>query len=239
MHLNVFSYSARGAERRINQDTLCLADNISTPANSYRNYSEYELDQRYKIFCVADGLGGHSGGEVASHMAVEYVSTNIRDYTNPEELEAAIQGAHRLINSEATKIGHLEMATTIAVTLFKADALLWANVGDSRIYARDNHEFTQVSIDDIPTGLRSSNMITQCLGGNYANAVTPHTGCLAIGHINHIAIFSDGVTDFLEDDYLDEIISSDSEDPANELCAAAVKAGSHDDCTAVIINIKR
>ena len=71
-----------------------------------------------------------------------------------------------------------------------------------------------MSTDDIPAGLRSSNTNTQCLGGNYANALKPHTGCLAIGHINHIAIFSDGVTDFLEDDYLDEIISSYGEDPA-------------------------
>ena len=79
MHLNVFSYSARGKERRVNQDTLYQADNISTSANGYRNYSEYKLDQECKIFCVADGVGGHSGGEVASHMAVEYLANSICD----------------------------------------------------------------------------------------------------------------------------------------------------------------
>ena len=238
MHLNVFSYSARGKERRINQDTLCHAGNIASATTVYKNTSEYFLDKCCEVFCVADGVGGHSGGEVASKTAVEYLSESIRADTNPSGLEAAIHGAHRLINSEASKLGHQGMATTIAVTLFKPDGILWANVGDSRIYARDNRGFTQVSIDDIPTGLRSSNMITQCLGGNYLNPIKPHTGCLSIEHTSGIAIFSDGVTDFLEDDYLDEIISSDGEDPAKELCDAAVKAGSHDDCTAVIISIK-
>ena len=94
-------------------------------------------------------------------------------------------------------------------------------------------------MDDIPAGLRSSNMITQCLGGNYTNTIKPHTGSLSIEQISHIAVFSDGVTDFLEDDYLDEIISSDREDPAKKLCDAAVKAGSTDDCTAIIISLKR
>mgnify|MGYP001174914335 CR=1 FL=1 len=239
MHLNVFSYSARGKERRVNQDTLYQADNISTSANGYRNYSEYKLDQECKIFCVADGVGGHSGGEVASHMAVEYLANSICDDTNAAGIEAAIQGAHRTIISEATKVGLPGMATTIAVTLLRPDAVLWANVGDSRIYAKKNHEFSQMSMDDIPAGLRSSNMITQCLGGNYANTIKPHTGSLSIEQISHIAIFSDGVTDFLEDDYLDEIISSDREDPAKKLCDAAVKAGSSDDCTAIIISLKR
>ena len=239
MHLNVFNYTARGKERRINQDTLCHAGKIASSTTVYENTSEYVLDNRCEVFCVADGVGGHSGGEVASNLAVEYLSKSISDDTNLEGLQTAIHGAHRLIISEAAKLGHQGMATTIAVTLFRPDVILWANVGDSRIYARDNHGFTQVSIDDIPAGRRSSNIITQCLGGDYANAVKPHTGCLSIEHTSGIAIFSDGVTDFLDDDYLEEIISSDSEDPAKKLCDTAVKAGSHDDCTAIIISIKR
>lgn len=55
------------------------------------------------------------------------------------------------------------------LSLLKPDAILWANVGDSRICAKDRDGFRQVSTDDIPAGLRSSNMITQCLGGNYSD----------------------------------------------------------------------
>ena len=101
---------------------------------------------------------------------------NIHDDTNPNELEAGIKGAHRSIISEATKIGLQGMATTIALTLYKPGVILWANVGDSRIYARGKHGITQVSINDIPVGLRSSSMITQCLGGNYSNTSKPHPG---------------------------------------------------------------
>tara|TARA_Y100000766_G_scaffold41357_1_gene31352 strand:+ start:1402 stop:2118 length:717 start_codon:yes stop_codon:yes gene_type:complete len=238
MHLKVFSYSARGKERLINQDTLCHAGKIAPPTTVYKNTSEYVLDKQSKFFCVADGVGGHVGGEVASNTAVKYLSKSIRGDTNPKELEAGIQGAHGSIISEATKIGLQGMATTIALTLFKPGVILWANVGDSRIYARGKHGITQVSIDDIPAGLRSSSMITQCLGGNYSNTLNPHTGCLSIEHISQIAIFSDGVTDFLDDDYLSGIIAGNGKDPAKELCDAAANAGSHDDCSAIIINIK-
>ena len=58
--------------------------------------------------------------------------------------------------------------------LLKPDAILWANFDDSRIYAKDRDGLRQVSTDDVPAGLRSSNMITQCLGENYPIFVTRH-----------------------------------------------------------------
>ena len=122
------------------------------------------------------------------------------------------------------------MAATIALTLYKPGVILWANESDSRIYARGKHGITQVSINDIPARLWSSSKITQCLAGNYSNTSKPHPGCLTIEHISQISIFSKGVTDFLDDDYLNRIIAGIGKVPAKELCDAAANAGSHDDC---------
>ena len=91
------------------------------------------------ILCaaVADGLGGHSGGSIASKLAVDTVMKEFLD--SPAISQAAIKEYIKAANTAisqaaATDPEHVHMATTIVVLLTKGKHAIWANVGDSRLY---------------------------------------------------------------------------------------------------------
>ncbi len=237
MQLKVFSSTVRGSERRINQDALGQHNRVVSSVAEHHNICEVDLNKTGQLFCVADGIGGHKGGEHASHMAVEHITGGAKNIANVDDLAGLIQCAHRLIISKAPTFNSVGMGTTIAVTMVKSDVILWANVGDTRIYTKSHHGFSQLSTDDTPIGLKSSNIITQCLGGNDLRPISPHIGQIATATTTKIAIFSDGITNFLGDSYLYDALSSNNTNPAKSLCKAAVNSGSYDDCTALIVYI--
>jgi PPM family protein phosphatase len=118
------------------------------------------------LFVVADGMGGHNAGEVASHLAVETIhsfiqdSTNTHDFTWPFGLESkssidanrlttAVRLANRKIYSEGTKSPELSgMGTTVVAALVAGDRITLVSVGDSRIYRFRKGALEQLTRDD-------------------------------------------------------------------------------------------
>lgn len=118
------------------------------------------------LFVVADGMGGHNAGEVASHMAVEAIygfiseSANTNDITWPfgievknsiemNRLTTAVRLANRKIYSEGSKSPELSgMGTTVVAALVAGDRMSLVSVGDSRIYRMRAGALEQLTQDD-------------------------------------------------------------------------------------------
>ena len=152
------------------------------------NEDSFLLDFKHGVFIVADGMGGHAAGEVASEMAVEIIAREVgslRGLTDADAFER-IRSAIRIANqaifertlAEADKRG---MGTTTTVLVLSARRYLIGQVGDSRAYLLRGSNLLQLTKDhsyvqeQVDAGLLTaeqarthpySNVITRCVGAN-------------------------------------------------------------------------
>ena len=223
------------------------------------NEDSYLMVPDRGIFVVADGMGGHAAGEVASDMAVHYIAReldSLRGLTD-EQVAERMRGAIRTANGaifQRTLTEHDKrgMGTTVtALTLYEARFLI-GQVGDSRAYLlRDNklsqltkdHSYVQEQVDAgylTPEQARThpySNVITRCVGAN--SDVMPD---IYVGTVRPRDVFllaSDGLTGMLEDYQLAELLSPERmpEEEVDALIAEANRHGGLDNITAVLVRI--
>ncbi len=113
-------------------------------------------DSALRLLVVADGMGGHRGGEVASQMAVDTVGDSFRESraAPPENLRVALERANRAINTASEKDGSLAgMGTTCVALLFGRNGKAWvAHVGDSRAYRLSAGRLSQLTNDHSVVG---------------------------------------------------------------------------------------
>lgn len=223
------------------------------------NEDSFLLDFQRGVFIVADGMGGHAAGEVASEMAVEIIAKelgNIRtlaeDAVN-DRMRTAIRSANQAIFertlAEADKRG---MGTTTTVLVLFARRYLIGQVGDSRAYLlragqlqqlTKDHSYVQEQVD---AGLLTadqarthpySNVITRCVGANEDVIPDVYFGTLETGDV--ILLASDGLTGMLEDDQLAKILamSGAPDERVNRLITEANRRGGLDNITAIVVRI--
>ena len=129
-----------------------LITGISKKGGRSVNEDSYGETRAKGILCAvtADGLGGLSGGSIASKLAVETVMKEF--LASPAISHDAIKGYIHAANNAieeaaATDPEHVHMATTIVVLLRKGKCAIWANVGDSRLYRFKNNMIEEVTED--------------------------------------------------------------------------------------------
>lgn len=171
------------------------------------------------IAIVADGLGGHDSGEIASKLAVKTVISELKNKTlSAEELEKAIVEANTaVINKDKNN----DMKTTLAVLWTKNDEALFANVGDTRIYLfRDNkiifqsidHSVSQMSVmaGEITAeqirGHKDRNKLVRVLG--YKDSVKPYIKSVKLMPRDGILICSDGFWENIIEDEMCRLYSA-------------------------------
>jgi protein phosphatase len=211
------------------------------------------------IFVVADGMGGHAAGEVASEMAVQLIARELgslrglSDEQVAERMRLAIRAANGAIFQRTLKEHDKRgMGTTVtALTLFGGRFLI-GQVGDSRAYllregrlaqVTKDHSYVQEQVDAgylTPEQARThpySNVITRCVGAN--SEVVPDVYVGSVRTRDVFLIASDGLTGMLEDFQLGEILSADRmpQDQVDDLIAAANRHGGLDNITAIIVRI--
>lgn len=122
-----------------------MSMNIDTAAYSFSGGHKVNEDSVYSgngIYAVADGLGGHFGGELASAEAVRYISQNYKGDMSDKGIDDLLEGA----NSAVAAL-HNDSHTTIAAVFIGDGTLRYANVGDSRVYVFRNNKVMSVSRD--------------------------------------------------------------------------------------------
>ena len=193
------------------------------------------------VVAVADGLGGHLGGEVASALVVCRLAQAGPLLDSEDRLREALTACNREVHAAAERDPALTaMGTTVAGVVVTADRVLAFNVGDSRVYAAGPGGVRQLSTDDrladddLPAGI-----VTQALGGSdELAAVDPHVITSAPSEDTSYLICSDGLTDPLPAGVLGEVLAKHQDGRAVfELWKAAVEAGGPDNITIALVRL--
>jgi len=219
-------------------------------ANQYKNRAGKSM-----VF-LADGMGGHRAGNIASEMAVTdlgaaWVATEISTINEvrewfAENLEKENQQIHRIGQDEE----HKGMGTTLEAVAVIDDQVLFAHVGDSRIGLVRNGEYHQLTSDHslVNALLKAGqiteeeaahhpqrNIITQSIGQK--DELQPDFGMVTVESGDFIVINSDGLTNMISGDEIRDIVVSDLsiEEKAKTLIRFANNAGGLDNITVVLI----
>jgi PPM family protein phosphatase len=215
------------------------------------NQDSYLADE--PVFAVADGVGGHLGGDVASATAIRVIQDATQDGVARDDLEDILRKVNSAIWEQARGAAHLRgMGTTCTLALIEDGSAHLAHVGDSRAYLFRAGELSQVTEDHNLVGKMLSegrltreeaahhpqrNIITRALGLDPNVDVDLLT--LELREGDRLLICSDGLSSMIEDRTLTEVLSSES-DPqaaADRLVEAANEAGGEDNITVVLIDV--
>ncbi len=220
-----------------------------------RETNEDSFVCRPPLFVVADGMGGHVAGEVASRMAVETVDSGVAAVNGAEPLALlteAITRANGLIfrmaqdNSDCAGMG-----TTLTAALAVGSRLYWGHVGDSRLYLLRGATLAQITEDhSLVSELVKKGSITPSEALNHphrniltravgtADQVKVDTGSLELAAGDKVLICTDGLTNMVSDDEIATILGGDGDGAAllATLVAKANDAGGLDNITTILIS---
>lgn len=209
------------------------------------------------VFAVADGMGGHAGGDIASAIVVEELGRLADREFGPESakhavLEALQESQRRIEEYAAGKVGRAAPGTTVAAALLVGERWLLVNLGDSRVYRLSGGDLVQVSRDhslvqdlvdagdirpDEVADHPERHVITRALGG--PGFAEPDLFWVDTAETDRVLLCTDGVNGFVGDAHIREVLvaEGDPADAAAALVAAALKAGGEDNATALVIDV--
>jgi serine/threonine protein phosphatase PrpC len=256
-NISHYEKSDIGLRRHSNEDRFLIVDK---PCN------DYDPQKLGMIFLVADGLGGHAAGEIASEMACEEAVSAyyLDDALFPGNadavelkigrLEKSIWSAHRKIIQAAREKKELHgMGTTLSALVLADKKALIAHVGDSRIYRCRNNSCERMTIDHtknqalIDTGqIRPEHenndycghILTQALGG-YGDLDAVFTRVEDVESGDRFLLCTDGLHGHVTDDEIRGILRENSfpKTTCDKLVQAALGKGGHDNVTVIVIQV--
>lgn len=219
----------------IGQWTLCAAE-TETPQNLV-----FPLSSPLMV-AVADGLGGHPGGDIASSFVVRELAAG-PTLDSEQKLREVLGACNRaLYEIAADQPKLMAMGTTVAGVLLTSDQVFAFNVGDSRVYSHGPNGLRQVSVDDSPPlapGQEHTVIVTQTLGGGLTYTdIEPHVSAFPQSAEVRWLICSDGLSDLVRSQTLSELLEeTDDSRAAFELWKAAIEAGGHDNITLALVRV--
>lgn len=238
------------------QQPVVLAWGLDTHTGYRRRHNEDSLVAKPPIFAVADGMGGHSAGDVASKAVVTRLGeASAGEVTSAEVIDAALKAATDDI-SLAADHSHLGVGTTVtgAALMAKDGVPHWAifNVGDSRVYLSENRKLNQVTVDHsvvqelVDAGMISageaeqhpdSNIITRAVGFN-ADPVTDYW-LIPLRKGMRLLLCSDGLTKEVAFEQLEQHLAAGHppDRTASLLVDSALAAGGRDNVTVLIVDV--
>jgi protein phosphatase len=238
MDLRVWGQTDVGLKRKENQDSILVDTDI-------------------QLFIVADGMGGHRGGEVASAMAVEmlqkHLSENIVEGLSSREVRQVFSDGYNLANRKIYHRSSIEqpelkgMGTTMVAILIYEDKIFIANVGDSRAYLIKEPYMWQVTEDhsyvneQIRAGMveneselfMARNVITRSVGYEADINIDILERDLQVGEV--YLLCSDGLSGLVNDKEILKIIQQNKIESVVSQCIEAAKMAGGDDNVSVLL----
>jgi protein phosphatase len=220
------------------------------------NQDSYYIDPDGRFFVVADGMGGHAGGEVASKIAVDTIRDCLESMweedVDPQRLmEDAIFKANQaiMVDQSANPV-RSDMGTTIVLLIFREEQPWFCHIGDSRLYKLHGAKLEQISDDHtwiaraIQTGVVNADeakshpwrhMLLQCLGREDVKSISAKEIEWQPG--DRFLICSDGLTEELSDDRIAHHLKSirNCQQSAQALIESAKQRGGRDNITVIIV----
>jgi PPM family protein phosphatase len=221
-----------------------------------RNEDSSFADRTKGLFIVADGMGGHQGGETASRMTVEHVASEMARCPRRRRLEwlvDSILGAHRKVMASADSDPKLRgMGTTVVAAVFDGSSIGIAHVGDSRCYRFRHGALKQLTTDHtlLEEIRKEGQRITPAV-----KASSEHVLTRAIGHTRNTQpdatyqdvlpgdlylLCSDGLAPEVSDRDIADVLSKarTMKGAAADLIERARWAGGRDNCTVIVVRVK-
>jgi len=236
LRIEVNAFTHQGRHRPENEDSITVAGWVSDVALSGPRRSRHEFEDPL-LLAVADGMGGHAAGEVASRYAVKRLAAAsfVGGALDVAATLNAING--ELYHSMAAAPALQGMGTTVAGLVLTPGRAIWFNVGDSRVYRHVDGRLAQLSVDDVPPGARSG-MITQSLGGSTAFIpVSPHIGDDDLAVPSRWLLCTDGLTDMLSVDEIGRAMANADAEAVRQLFIQAMDAGGYDNISIIVASI--
>ena len=220
------------------------------------------------LYAVADGLGGHEGGEIASDLALKVLAksminslvlpapennpTVLTGETVSQHLARAVKAANSEVYTQGILMGN-GMGTTLAAAVLVGQTACIANVGDSRIYLLEDNKLRRVSKDHSlvaemveqgkiqPDDIYTHprrNIVTRCLGTGPAVKADLFTEELKPG--SSLILCSDGLWEMIKDDQIRDILlaAASPQDACDRLVEQANQNGGVDNITAIVVQAK-
>ena len=207
------------------------------------------------LFLVADGMGGHKAGDLASRYTVETLTDSIKNSASDNPItiinDAIVEANTKLLEKAAESEQYTGMGTTLVVCTIIGESMYVANVGDSRLYLYDGR-LSQITRDhslvaemvalgklgrDEARRHEKKNVITRAIGGAKEIMADFFEAELTAG--NRIIMCSDGLSNMVEDEEIERVLASDIpiEDKTKQLLGRANENGGKDNIAVVIIEL--
>ena len=247
MKLEVALLTDIGQVRHNNEDSL----------GRYEPGDDKQRAEKGAIFVVADGMGGHRGGEIASRLAVETVIRAYYASKDPDPLRAlseAFAEANRVIMEKSRdEVELFGMGTTCTTMVVRDRQAFFAHVGDSRAYVLRNGDIVQLTEDHslvgemVRSGIISNedaqhhpkrNVITRSLGTQPNLSADLPSSPYAISGGDVFLLCSDGLTSLVNDHQVRDILSSNEpKDACQALVDRANQNGGKDNISVQVIKV--
>ena len=224
-----------------------------TDIGCLRDHNEDSLVVTPPLFAVADGMGGHAAGEVASEIAVRVLSELAPEHPDGEALGRAIEEANRAVIQAAREgRGRQGMGTTMTAAMLEGERLVIAQVGDSRAYLLHQGKLQQLTRDHslmadmieagqlTPEEARTHpqrSVITRALGSDAH--LHPDIYEIHVETGDRLLICSDGLSGMIFDDQIENTLRrvQDPQRCASQLVNEAIAAGGHDNVTVIVADV--
>lgn len=224
------------------------------------NEDDFALSPEIGFFAIADGMGGHKAGEVASHEAIRFLTYSLEELLliqEPDWTTSDMEGFMRLLyentNSwvyelQKQKEAYKGMGTTLTSILFYKGNVFIGNVGDSRAYRIRNGSMSQLTVDHSlanayratgqdPAPDHKKNILTMAIGTNLE--IIPQIDVVSIMPSDVYLLCSDGLSDYVDDREIEEILlrAVSPEEKVGALIEAAKAHESMDNITVIVVEI--
>lgn len=218
-----------------------------------RDHNEDSLIIIPPLFAVADGMGGHEAGEIASEITVNTLAELAPSHLDAEGLTAAVEAAnYNVMKAPRQGIGRDDMGTTLTAAMLEGERLLIAQVGDSRAYLLHKGHLQQITRDHslmadlieagqiTPEEARvhpNRSVITRAIGSDIH--MRPDIYELNVDAGDRILLCSDGLSSMISNNAIESIMrrQSDAQHCADELVTAALENGGADNVTVVVADV--
>lgn len=225
-----------------------------TEIGNVREHNEDSLTVLPPLFAVADGMGGHEAGEVASEITINTLNDLAPQSADAEALARAVVAANlNVIKAPSQGVGREGMGTTLTAAILEKERLVIAQVGDSRAYLLHNGSLQQLTRDHslmadmIEAGQLTEaearvhpnrSVITRAIGSD--PHMQPDLYELNVETGDRLLLCSDGICGMIEDHEIASIMrqASSAQSCADQLVEAALAAGGFDNATAVVVDVE-
>ena len=225
-----------------------------TEIGNVREHNEDSLTVLPPLFAVADGLGGHEAGEIASEITINTLNDLAPQSADAEALARAVVAANlNVIKAPSQGVGREGMGTTLTAAILEKERLVIAQVGDSRAYLLHNGSLQQLTRDHslmadmIEAGQLTEaearvhpnrSVITRAIGSD--PHMQPDLYELNVETGDRLLLCSDGICGMIEDHEIASIMrqAPSAQSCADQLVEAALAAGGFDNATAVVVDVE-